>query len=163
MELEGQNIGVMKVYFNEFTNTFSTTREESFNEAFESFDCQKHEKETLEKTLGVFTIRICRDNYIFSREGAVQWLWIDIYVHDVLLLPISMSCRKADVHYHFSEHEIAFLQYGAGHNAGKCPHTYMQARECVDWEEALKSVVNICNNYEEWIISVPLKLGRAKY
>lgn len=33
------------------------------------------------------------------------------------------------------------------------PHTYMQARKIVDWEEALNNVVNICNNYEEWVVN----------
>lgn len=143
----------MELYFNSTTNKFSTTQEESFDKVFESYDCKRHEKETIEKFLGIFTIRIRRDNWEFAREGSIQWLWIDIYVQDILLLPISKSCRKADTHYHFSEHEIAFLQYGGGHNNGMSPHTYMQARKIVDWEEALNNVVNICNNYEEWVVN----------
>lgn len=142
----------MKLYFNSSTKTFSTTQEETFDEVFESYDCKRHEKETTEISLDIFTIKIRRDNWEFAREGSIQWLWIDVYIHDVLLLPISMSCRKADIHYHFSEHEITFQQYGAGHNVGKCPHTYMQARKSVDWEEALSIVVDICNNYEEWVV-----------
>ena len=141
----------MKLYFNYKTNTFSITPKESYVEVFEPFDCKKHKKRPFEKTLGIFTIKIHRDNWSFNNEGNVQWLWIDISVQGVLLLPISISCRKADSHYHFSEHEITFIQYGAGHNAGKSPHTYMQARDHIDWDEALNSIVNICDNYEDWI------------
>ncbi len=143
----------MKLYFNYKTNTFSTTPEEFYNEVFKPFECKGHEKELIEISLGIFKVKICRENRHFAREGAIQWLWIDIYVHDVILLPLSMSCRKAAVHYHFSEHEIAFVQYGIGHNKGKSPHTFMQAKDNIDWDEALNSIVNICNNYEEWIVN----------
>lgn len=142
----------MKLYFNHKTNTFSTTPKESYVEVFEPFECKRHEKEPVEISLGIFKVIICRDNWHFTNEGPVQWLWIDIYVQGVLLLPISNSCRKTAVHYHFSESQIAFLQYGHGHNKGKSPHTYMQARDHIDWDEALNSIVYICNNYEDWIV-----------
>lgn len=150
--------GNSKLYYNESLNTFSTTQILSCNEVFEPFDCKNKEKKFREINLGIYKLRIFRGNLVFSREGAVQWLWIDIYVHDIILLPISMSCRKADIHYKFSEHEIAFLQYGGGHNNGMSPHTYMQARKNVDWDEALDSIVEICNNYNDWIIQETEKL-----
>lgn len=143
---------IMTLYFDGITNTFSTTPKESYIEVFESFDCKKHEKKTTEKTLGMFTVSMRRDNWLFAHEGFVQWLWVDISVLGNLLLPISMSCRKADTRYHFSEHEIAFQQYGPGHNRGKSPHTYMQtSKDYIDWDKAFNNIVNICNNYSEWI------------
>ena len=142
----------MKLYFDYKSNTFSTMPKELYDVVFEPFDCKRHEKESFEKAVGKFTIKIHRDNWKFSNEGDIQWLWIDIYVQDILLLPISKSCRKADKHYKFSEHEIAFLQYGAGHNAENTPHTYMQARKHINWDEALNSIVTVCNNYEDWIV-----------
>ena len=60
----------MELYFNSTTNKFSTTQEESFDKVFESYDCKRHEKETIEKFLGIFTIRIRRDNWEFAREGS---------------------------------------------------------------------------------------------
>ena len=140
------------LFYNYTTNTFSTTPKECYVEVFEPFVCKRHEKNTFEKTLGIFTIKIRRDNWSFSKEGDLHWLWIDIYVQETLLLPISKSCRKADSNYHFSEHEITYYQYGLGHNNGKSPHTYMQSRNRVDWEEALSNVVKICNNYQDWIV-----------
>lgn len=143
----------MKLYFDSATNTFSSTQKDSFDEVFESFDCKRHEKKPVEKTLGIFTIKMRRDNWDFAHEGFVQWLWVDISVHGNLLLPISMSCRKAETQYYFSEHEIAFQQYGPGHNSGKPSHTYMQtSKDCIDWNEALNTIVKICNNYNDWII-----------
>ncbi len=142
----------MKLYFDCKTNTFSTTQKDSFDEVFESFDCKRHEKKPVEKTLGIFTVKICRDNWDFFREGFVQWLWVDISVRGNLLLPISMSCRKAENQYKFSEREIAFQQYGAGHNSGKPSHTYMQtSRDCIDWDKAFNKIVNICNHYRDWL------------
>ena len=100
----------------------------------------------------MFTVSMRRDNWLFAHEGVVQWLWVDISILGNLLLPISMSCRKADTRYHFSEHEIAFQQYGSGHNRGKSPHTYMQtSKDCIDWDKAFNKIVNICNNYSDWI------------
>ena len=143
----------MKLYFNGTTNTFSTTQKDSFDEVFESFDCKRHEKKPVEKTLGIFTVKICRDNWEFSREGFVQWLWVDISVQGKQLLPISMSCRKADTQYHFSEHEIAFQQYGPGHNNGRPSRTYMQtSKDSIDWSDAFNTIAKICNNYSDWIV-----------
>ena len=133
----------MKLYFDYITNTFSTTQKESFIEVFESFDGKRHEKKTIEKTLGVFTVKMRRDNWLFAREGFVQWLWIDISIQGNLLLPISMSCRKADTRYLFSEHEIAFQQYGSGHRRGQSPHTYMQtSKKCIDWDKTGNEATN---------------------
>ena len=147
-----------KLYYNESMNIFSTAYNESYGLLFEPFDCKRHERKPVKIKIGIYTLEIGRDNWEFAREGPIQWLWIDIYVQDVLLLPISKSCRKADKLYHFSEHEIAFLQYGAGHNGGKHPHTYMQARKNVDWKEALDTLVDICNNYNDWILQETEKL-----
>ncbi len=99
---------------------------------------------------GPFTIDI-RTNF-YPKALHQEFLFVNIYVNGVLLLPLSKACRKADVLYYFNEHQITFLQYGAGQNREKDPSTIVQIREHISWESALEEICNICNNYEKWIV-----------
>lgn len=85
---------------------------------------------------------------------------VDVFVEDIKLLPISLMFRYKG---HFSEHEIAFTQYGSGKNIGKSPHTLFVNKSFADLDylerkELLANICDICNNYQHWIVAEAIKL-----
>lgn len=100
------------------------------------------------------------DNHVFrvrirttsTKAPKREYVYVDIYINDVLLLPLSMSCRKADIRYHFGEHEVVFQQWGAGQTKNRSAHTIMQKDRDVKWDALLSKICYICNNYERWIV-----------
>lgn len=100
------------------------------------------------------------DNHVFrvrirttsTKAPKREYVYVDIYINNVLLLPLSLSCRKADTRYPFREFDIIFQQWGAGQTKNRSAHTIMQKDEEISWDVLLSQICEICNNYESWII-----------
>lgn len=146
----------MKLYYNEELQKFSLTSAENYVEVFETHHKEKVENGKNEIKYGCFRIIIQTNFYPQSPER--EYIYVDIFINEVLFLPLSLACRKADVHYHFSKHQIAFKQWGAGQNIGRDPHTIMQIRDKIDWSNILNGICEICNDYKEWILREILQL-----
>lgn len=119
------------LYFNEDTKVFSKNPDESSAKIFETWQRDERLFRKEEFEYGPFRINICA-NFNPSYHKS-EYIYVDIYVNGVLLLPLSIACRKADVLYHFGEREITFQQWGSGNNAGKSPHTLMQTMDDINW------------------------------
>ena len=87
----------------------------------------------------------------YPKRPQKEFIYADIYVHNILLLPLSLACRKAAVYYKFDEHQIAFKQWGAGQNSDKKVHTIVLRGKCLKWDELFNQIIAICNNYKEWV------------
>ena len=142
------------LYYDKSKDEFTPNRSDNCEILFECYE--REERIGLDKgnnppiKKGPFEITIKTNFYPQSPER--QYISISITVNGILLLPISMACRKAVTNIHFSKHDIAFLQYGIGNNQGKEPVTIFQRNDEMNWDIALQEVCDICNNYEEWII-----------
>lgn len=99
--------------------------------------------------IGHFKIDIKTNFYPKSKE--CEYIAINVFVDGVKLLPISMAFRKADVIYYIGKYNISFQQYGSGKNKGKEPATIVLLKGQADWNIALHTLCDICNNYAEWI------------
>ncbi len=97
-------------------------------------------------------IEIIIHTNFYPKSPKREYIYANILVNGILLLPISMACRKAVVQYHFSNHSIAFLQYGAGNNERMEPKTILQRGGDINWENLLCEICKICNDYKGWII-----------
>lgn len=138
----------MKLYFDMDSHVFSLM---PINSNKVVFDTNQGEIDV--KLVGhrgdVFRIRIRR---IGTKAPKKEYVYADIIINDVPLLPLSLACRKAYIHYHFGEHEITFQQWGAGQTKNRSAHTIMQKDRDVKWHALLSKICYICNNYERWIV-----------
>lgn len=99
--------------------------------------------------IGHFKIDIKTNFYPKAKEH--EFIVINVFVDGVKLLPLSMAIRKAYVNYYIGKHNISFQQFGSGKNNGKEPATIVLLKDKADWNTALQTLCDICNNYAEWI------------
>ena len=97
-------------------------------------------------------IEVIIQTNFYPKSPKREYIYANILVNGILLLPLSMACRKAVVQYHFSKHSIAFLQYGAGNNEKMVPKTIFKRGDDINWEDLLCEICKICNDYKGWII-----------
>ena len=102
--------------------------------------------------------RIVIETNFYPKNKSREYIRVNIYVNGIQLLPISLACRLADVNYHFSEHEISFVEFGTGNNKGIPPFTIVQCNPNIDWDILLQMICTICNDYEQWVIEQTLLL-----
>ena len=145
----------MTLYYDNTNNSFSLNKTSTCECVFETYDRNKRvgwkkgHNPIIKK--GPYEISI-KTNF-YTTYPTREKLIVNIVVNGVLLLPLSKACRKAAILYHFNKHQIAFLQYGAGNNAGRVPATIVQLRDKISWKDAIEDICNICNNYQNWIVS----------
>lgn len=115
----------MILYYNHLDEEFTLNKSDTCEPVFETYGGN----ERLSWSKGVNPIKkgnieiTIRTNF-YSNTPHLEFLGVNITVNGILLLPLSMACRKAVKNYHFNKHQIAFQQYGAGNNAGREPMTF---------------------------------------
>ena len=139
----------MKLYYDSESHEFSLTSSNK-NEVVCDANQREIDVEIKDDDKG-FIFRI-RTRTTSKKAPKREYVYVDIYINDVLLLPLSLSCRKAYIHYHFGEYEIIFQQWGAGQTKNRSAHTIMQKDENINWYILLSQICDICNNYESWIV-----------
>lgn len=138
----------LKLYYDATLHAFSTSQSNTNHVVFEAN--QKEDPANVKGNIECDYFRI-RMHTTCTIAPQKEYLYVDIYINDILLIPLSLSCRKADINYHFKEHEITFQQWGAGNNANQQAHTIMLRDKELDWSILLSKICQICNNYESWI------------
>ena len=139
----------IKLYYDWKKNYFSLSPSDGSIEVFQSHNRIGYEKG--KDTISIDPFRIEITTNFYPQSPAREYIFVDIYINNVLLLPLSLACRKAAVHYHLGEHEIAFTQWGPGQNYGKAAHTIMQKKDKICWDNILLKICEICNDYNKWI------------
>ena len=145
----------MKLYYDNTNSSFCLNKTSICDCVFEINDMNRRVgwKEGKNPVIRKGPFEISIQTNFYPKFPNREELIVNIAVNGILLIPISKACRKADVLYHFSKHEIAFFQYGAGNNDGREPATLVQLRDDINWERSLKEICNICNNYKNWVVS----------
>lgn len=144
----------MNLYYDNATNKFTVKETATCEKVFETYKREERigysngSNPSIKK--GNIEIMI-RTNF-YPKSPKYEYIGARIIVNGVLLLPLSMACRKAYTQYRFNKHEIAFIQYGAGNNAGKEPMTVFESGDDINWGKVLIEICNICNDYKGWII-----------
>ena len=144
----------MILYYNTIDERFTLRKTDACEPVFETYE----KKERIGWSNGVNppikkgNVEILIGTNFYPSSSKRECIRVKITVNGVLLLPLSMACRKACKNYHFSKHQIAFLQYGPGNNAGKEPVTIMKRGKGINWESVLYEICEVCNNYQQWII-----------
>lgn len=107
-----------------------------------------------------------RTNF-YPKASHKEFIWINVYVYDALLLPISEATEKG----RFNKEYISKAQYGKDNyrlygGGVLAPHTVVISNQDGSWESnydhawiyALAKVRDICNNYQSWILRETKKL-----
>ena len=99
---------------------------------------------------GIFDILICSNIYPMAPKK--EYIFVDIKVNGVLLLPIKKSLRCSGSYWHIGLNELSFVQYGPGNNYGKSPHTIFNNNP-LNWNDVLLQICIICNDYKNWVFN----------
>ncbi|MBQ6079655.1 MAG: hypothetical protein IJK93_05180 [Muribaculaceae bacterium] len=118
-----------------------------------------------EFTCGIFRFEIRTNFYPTARHQ--EYIWINVFVHGVLLLPISLAAYNGRLDKKF----ISMAQYGKDNyrlfgGGFLSPHTVVMSNRDHSWSTnydhvwigALANVRDICNNYKDWMLREIRKL-----
>lgn len=118
-----------------------------------------------EFTCDIFRLEIRTNFYPKTRHQ--EYIWINVYVHNVLLLPISLAADNGRLDKKF----ISKAQYGKDNyrlygGGYLLPHTVVISNRDQSWDsdynrvwiDALAEVRDICNNYQTWMLRETQKL-----
>ena len=107
-----------------------------------------------------------RTNF-YPEASHQEYIWINVYVNDVLLLPISKATEKGRLDKKF----ISKAQYGKDNyrlygGGYLLPHTVVMSNRDNSWHSnydhawifALAEARDICNNYQSWMLCETKKL-----
>ncbi len=136
------------LYYDKNNGLFSLTPSDNTIEAFKAHTKEGWKDGVDEIKLGDFKI-VFHTNF-YPKAPKREYIYVDIYVKEILLLPLSIACRKAAVLYHFSERQIAFVQCGTFKNT--TPHTFVQREDSISWLKTFERICEICNNYRHWML-----------
>lgn len=139
----------LRLYYDTALQKFSFIPNSNSENVFDA--CERGLHANLEDNFEQDSFRITMRT-ISTKAPKRRYVYVDIYINGVLLLPLSLSCRKAYIYYHFGKHEIIFQQWGAGQTKQRTAHTIMQKDENINWSILLSQICRICNNYEVWIV-----------
>ena len=148
----------MLLYYDKQTQVFSTDKTETNEAVFESSNRIGSANGKFDPALcGNFRFQI-RTNF-YPKAPHREYILIDIFINDVLLLPISLAFDNGK----FSKDRISIAQYGFDHYrlymvGIRSPHTIVLWNQNKDWlpdysdawRKALNEVCFICNN-REWM------------
>jgi len=96
----------------------------------------------------------------YSKAPKREYIYVNIYINDILLLPVSKAWRNVSSHNMDIAKDIFIEEWGNNIGVVKCypqsPSTIVFTRKNTKaeefcWYEVLSSVCQICNNYEKWI------------
>lgn len=149
----------MKLYYNKEEQAFTTRTTDSSVELFETHERIGISNGKSTFSYGRFSFEIFTNFY--PKAPQREYIRLNIFVDGVKLLPISLACRKAYVNYHFNEHQISFVQLGAGQHIGITPHTYVKLGGSDGWREVLQQICLICNDYKKWMSRHILQLAQV--
>lgn len=112
-----------------------------------------------EFTCDIFRFEIRTNFYPTARHQ--EYIWINVFVHDVLLLPISLAAYNGRL----DKKYISIAQYGKDNyrlygGGYLLPHTVVMTNRDQSWStnydhvwiDALATVRDICNNYKDWML-----------
>ena len=92
----------------------------------------------------------------YPKSPKRQYVSVNIYINEVLLLPLSMSYRPNIKWWRYNLIENIFFSEYNRHSGKvivypKAPSTIVQLTDDINWEVLLLGICDICNNYREWI------------
>lgn len=144
----------MNLYYDNAKQSFTLHKTKTCETVFETYEREERIgwSKGVNPPIKKGNVEIIIGTNFYPSSPKREYIGVRITVNGVLLLPLSMTCRKASKNYHFSKRQIAFLQYGPGNNDGREPMTIMKRGDEISWESVLYEICEICNNYQRWII-----------
>lgn len=146
------------LYYDHQTKQFSLKKTDSNEVVFDTHDRIGWSNGKDEFTCDIFRFEIRTNLYPTARHQ--EYIWINVFVHDVLLLPISLAAYNGRLDKKF----ISIAQYGKENyrifgGGVKSPHSVLLSNRDLSWStnydqvwiDALATVRDICNNYKNWM------------
>ena len=147
------------LYYDYQTKQFSLKETSSNEVVFDTHDRIGWANGRDEFTCDIFRFEI-RTNF-YPKAHHQEYIWINVFVHDVLLLPISLAAYNGRLDKKF----ISIAQYGEDNyrlygGGYLLPHTVVLSNRDQLWStnydyvwiDALATVRDICNNYKDWML-----------
>lgn len=147
------------LYYNHQTKQFSLKKTDSNEVVFDTHDRIGWSNGKDEFTCDIFRFEIRTNFYPTARHQ--KYIWINVFVHDVLLLPISLAVYNGRL----DKKRISIAQYGKDNyrlygGGYLLPHTVVMSNRDQSWStnydhvwiDALATVRDICNNYKDWML-----------
>ena len=155
----------MKLYYNKETKQFSLKETATSESVYETHQRIGEASGVDEFSCDFFRFQIHTNFY--PKASHREYIWINVFVHDVLLLPISFAYDNSK----FAKRLISRKQYGFGNDRFykvgiRSPHTVVLCNlnqswgtdyEYI-WTMALAEARDICNNYQNWMLQETQKL-----
>ena len=143
-----------RLYYDSVLKNFSTAPTDNSIEVFKT-----HHREGLanghdEIMCDLFKVVIQTNFYPKSPQR--QYIIADIYINDVLLLPLSFAYRPNVKWWMYDLREnIYFTEYkrhcGKVDIYPKGPSTFVLLKDEINWAKLLSEICDICNHYKEWL------------
>lgn len=153
------------LYYDKQTKQFSLKETDSNEVVFDTHDRIGWSNGKDEFTCDIFRFEIRTNFYPTARHQ--EYIWINVFVHDVLLLPISLATYNGRL----DKKYISIAQYGKDNyrlygGGYLLPHTVVLSNRDQSWSAnydyvwigALATVRDICNNYKDWMLREIQKL-----
>ncbi len=148
----------LSLYYDEHSQVFSLAPTSENKVVFETHNREGWDNGKNEIMQDYFRIEIQTNFYPKALHR--EYIYVNIYINNILLLPISKAWRKV-VSQNSSIIKDIFIEEW-GNNIGvvscypKSPSTIVLLRKRAkgnefNWFEVLSSICHICNNYEKWI------------
>ena len=147
------------LYYDYQTKQFSLKETGSNEVVFDTHDRIGWSNGKDEFTCGIFRFEIRTNFYPTARHQ--EYIWINVFVHGVLLLPISLAAYNGRL----DKKNISIAQYGKDNyrlygGGYLLPHTVVLSNRDQSWGSnydyvwigALATVRDICNNYKDWML-----------
>lgn len=154
----------MILYYDKQAQKFSMKKTESNEAVFETSNIIGWTNGHDQFSCDIFRFQIHTNFY--PQAPHQEYILIDIFINDILLLPISLAYDNGK----FNKDRISLLQYGIDHyrlypNRIRSPHTIVLYNHKKDWlpdyddawTDAFYEVCSICNN-KDWMFEQTQKL-----
>lgn len=153
------------LYYDKQTKQFSLKETDSNEVVFDTHNRIGWSNGKDEFTCDIFRFEIRTNFYPTARHQ--EYIWINVFVHDVLLLPVSLAAYNGRLDKKF----ISRAQYGKDNyrlfgGGIMPPRTVVMSNRDQSWStnydrvwiNALVTVRDICNNYKDWMLREIQKL-----
>lgn len=153
------------LYYDKQTKQFSLKETDSNEVVFDTHARIGWANGKDEFTCDIFRFEIRTNFYPTARHQ--EYIWINVFVHDALLLPISLAAYNGRL----DKKYISRAQYGKDNyrlfgGGIMAPHTVVLSNRDQSWSTnydyvwigALATVRDICNNYKDWMLREIQKL-----
>lgn len=148
----------LKLYYNARTKKFSLFQTSENKVVFETHYREGKDKGKDDIKQDTFRIEV-RTNF-WPQAPQREYIYVNIYINNILLLPISKAWRKVSYYKINVIYDVFIEEWGNNIGVVNCypttPSTIVLLRKRAkgkefNWFEVLSSICHICNNYEKWI------------